>query len=212
MPSILRRMNSREAVSSQLSAFSQRCMPSAALLAAVFAAGCTYVPNHFQEQGPSATAQWDSPTAADVKARYAAAPLRQRGWTEMTLTADSGAVEHLPLYFEDPFEDKGDGRTDETDPHNVYRGGWEDYVALPYCFARFTGNWLMFPVSAIVTTPWTIMESDGRLSRQLLGYDHDAIPNGHHVFESTPAPHEAAAAEPAPPENASATPEPPKTS
>ena len=114
----------------------------------------------------------------------------------MTLTSDSGAVDHLPLYFEDPFEDKGAGRTDETDPHNVYRGGWEDYVALPYCFARFTGNWLMFPVSAIVTTPWTIMESDGRLSRQLLGYDHDAIPNGHHVFELAPAPKEHSAPEP----------------
>ena len=161
-------------------------LPISAALVVVLLAGCTYVPNQFREEGPSVTAQWDSPTAADVKARFAAAAQRQRGWTETTVAPGSGAVDHLPLYFEDPFEDKGAGRTDETDPHNVYRGGWEDYVALPYCFARFTGNWLMFPVSAIVTTPWTIMESDGRLSRQLLGYDHDAIPNGHHVFELAP--------------------------
>jgi hypothetical protein len=148
--------------------------------------GCTYVPNQFHEDGPSATMQWDSPTATDVKARFAMAEQRQRDWEQTTLTADSGAVAHLPLYFEDPFEDKGDGRTDETDPHNVYRGGWEDYVALPYCFGRFTANWLLLPVSAVVTTPWTIMESDGKLSRQLLGYDHDAERTPHHVFEVGP--------------------------
>lgn len=157
-----------------------------ATLAASALCGCRYVPNQFREDGPSVTAQWDSATAADVKARYAPAEQRQRGWPETTLTPESGAVAHLPLYFEDPFEDKGDGRTDETDPHNVYRGGWEDYVAIPYGFGRFTANWLLLPVSAVVTTPWTIMESDGKLSRQLLGYDHDAERTPHHVFQLEP--------------------------
>jgi len=152
-----------------------------ATLAASALCGCRYVPNQFREDGPSVTAQWDSATAADVKAHYAPAEQRQRGWPETTLTPESGAVAHLPLYFEDPFEDKG-----ETDPHNVYRGGWEDYVAIPYGFGRFTANWLLLPVSAVVTTPWTIMESDGKLSRQLLGYDHDAERTPHHVFELEP--------------------------
>jgi hypothetical protein len=152
----------------------------------IAAFGCTYVPNQFREDGPAVRAQEDSPTTADVKARYAAAEPRQRGWGGTTVCAESGAVAHLPLYFEDPFEDKGHGRTDETDPHNVYRGGWEDYFAMGYCYARFTGNWLLLPASAIVTTPWTIMESDGKLSRQLLGYDHDAERTPHHVFEIGP--------------------------
>lgn len=146
------------------------------MAALVVLAGCAHVPNHFREDGPSATADWDSPTVADLRAQYQPAPVRQRGWPATTVAAESGAVIHWPLYFEDPFEDKGHGRTDRTHPHDVYRGGWEDYVAFPYCFARFTANWLLLPVSAIVTPPWTLMESDGQLSRQILGYDHDAVP------------------------------------
>lgn len=138
--------------------------------------GCTYTPNYFRETGPSVAAPWDSPTASDVKARFAPAPPRMRPWPATAVAPESGAVVHWPLYFEDPFVDKGHGRTDESDPHNVYRGGWEDYVAALYNPARFTLNWLLLPASAVVTPPWTPMESDGFVSRQLLGYDHDAIP------------------------------------
>jgi len=158
--------------------------------------GCTYIPNYFREDGPSTTANWDSPTAADVKAQHAPAAARQRGWPATAAGPENGAVAHLPLYFEDPFEDKGDGRTDATDPHNVYRGGWEDYVALAYCPWRFLGNAGLLPVSAVVTTPWTIMESDGELSRQLLGYDHDAARTPHHVFEAAPVTDASSTAQP----------------
>lgn len=150
---------------------------SAALTLGVVAS-CAHVPNQFREDGPSVTATWDSPTMADVKSQFEPTPPRQRPWPSATVPAESGAVVHWPLYFEDPFEDKGHGRTDESHPHDVYRGGWEDYVALPYCYARFTANWLLLPVSAILTPPCTLMESDGRLSRQLLGYDHDAAAVG----------------------------------
>jgi len=138
--------------------------------------GCAHIPNYYKEDGPSATADWDSPTAADVKARYEPAPTRHRGWAQATVAAQDGGVPHWPLWLEDPFVDKGHGRTDETHPHDVYRLGWEDWVAFPYGPARWTANWLMLPVSAIVTPPWTVMESDGQLSRQFLGYDHDAAP------------------------------------
>jgi hypothetical protein len=80
---------------------------------------------------------------------------------------------HGPLYFEDPFEDKG-----TTYEHRL---GWEDWFAMPYSYARYTLNWLALPVSMIVTPPWTAMESDGRLSKQLLGYDHDAVPQARGV-------------------------------
>ena len=147
--------------------------------ALVVAAGCAYTPNYYRETGPSVAAPWDSPTASDVKARYASAPLRHREWAPTCVAPENGAVVHWPLYFEDPFVTKGDGRTDETNPRDVYRMGWEDWVALPYGHARFTTNWLLLPVSAIVTPPWTAMESDGFVSKQLLGYDHDATPLGH---------------------------------
>lgn len=161
---------------------------AAGLLLAGAGLGCTYVPNQFKEDGPSTTAQWDSPTVQDLKARFEPSAQRNREWAATYVSAENGAVDHLPLYFEDPFVDKGDGRTDETDPNNVYRSGWEDDVAMPYGLARFTANWLLLPVSAIVTTPWTVMESDGMLSRQLLGYDHDAERTPHHIFEPGPPP------------------------
>jgi hypothetical protein len=49
-------------------------------------------------------------------------------------------------------------------------------VAAPYSYGRYYLNLVALPVSAVVTPPWTAMESDGRLSEQLLGYDHDATP------------------------------------
>jgi hypothetical protein len=92
----------------------------------------------------------------------------------MFVAAENGAVLHGALYFEDPFEDKGAGRTDETDPENVYRLGWEDWVAFPYSYARYTANWLLLPGSMIVTFPWVAHESDGEISQQLVWWDHDA--------------------------------------
>ena len=169
---------------------------TAGLVLVAVGLGCTYVPNQFKEDGPSTTMNWDSPTATDLKAQYQLAQQQHRDWPSASVSAESGAVYHLPLYFEDPFVDKGDGRTDETDPHNVYRSGWEDDVAMPYGLARFTANWLLLPISAIVTTPWTVMESDGVLSRQLLGYDHDAARTPHHIFEAGPPTPTAAESQP----------------
>ncbi|MBK9126948.1 MAG: hypothetical protein IPM13_04010 [Phycisphaerales bacterium] len=143
-------------------------------LLGVGVAGCAYVPNYFKEDGPATTMSWDSPSAADVKARYQPTPVVARTGEPQTLAPKDGVVRHFPVYFENPFVDKGHGRTDETDPLDVYRGGWEDFVAAPYDFARFHVNWVGLPVSFIVTPPVTVQESDGELSRQLLGYDHDA--------------------------------------
>lgn len=137
-------------------------------------AGCTYVPNWFKEDGPSTSMAWDSPSAADIRSRTQPAPQRHRDTAQVTVSPSRGQVYHWPVYFEDPFVDKGHGRTDETNPHDVYRAGWEDYVALPYSPARYIANLVLLPASAIVTPPITVQESDGKVSRQLLGYDHDA--------------------------------------
>lgn len=136
--------------------------------------GCAHMVNYYKETGPSTQMSWESPTAQLVEAKYEPAPARTRGWEQVSVAPRSGAVYHWPLYFEDPFMDKGDGRTDATDPHNVYRLGWEDWVAFPYGIARFTANWLMLPVSVIVTPPGTVMVSDGEISRQMVFCDHDA--------------------------------------
>lgn len=129
--------------------------------------GCAHIANHWAEDGPSAGARLDSPSTADARESYAPAPQRQRDWPQRSVSAVSGAVAHGALYFEDPFEDKGHGRAD-------FAVGWEDYVAMPYGFWRYVLNGTALPVSLVVTPPFVALESDGVLSRQLLGYDHDA--------------------------------------
>ncbi len=63
-------------------------------------------------------------------------------------------VDHLPLFFEDPFE--GMGSEDD-------RFAWtaEEYLCLVYGPSRFLVNGLFAPVSAVVTPPWVTMNSDG---------------------------------------------------
>lgn len=146
----------------------------AACLAATSVAalsGCAGVPNHYRDDSPSAGAELNSPTARQV---YAATTPREtvaaREWESISTTAEDGAVQHWPLYFEDPFEDQGHARRGA----DQYRLGWEDWAATLYGYPRYTVNWMLLPVSAIVTPPWTLMKSDGELSRQALGYTHDA--------------------------------------
>jgi hypothetical protein len=81
--------------------------------------GCSHVPNQWREDAPSADAKLESPSESDIRANCEPAELRHRGWEAATVSAESGAVTHWPLYFEDPFEDKAHGRSD-------YRLGWED--------------------------------------------------------------------------------------
>ncbi|HEY3243516.1 MAG TPA: hypothetical protein VGM03_09210, partial [Phycisphaerae bacterium] len=108
-------------------------------------------------------------TASVVGAERAAAvrTLRQREFSRQTIEPSDGTVTHWPLWYEDPFEDKGseDGE---------FKWTAEDAIAFPYGLARFILNTIGLPASMVVEPPWTVMCSDGRLSRQLLGYDHDA--------------------------------------
>lgn len=147
---------------------------SLALAAGALLAGAGCAHNYWAEDSPAAKSDWNSATMADVYARMTPSAARVRGWPEMKPGVESGTVRHTPLYFEDPFEDKGSGH----DGSDKYRIGWEDYVAMPYGLARHMLNWFGLPVSLVVTPPWMAMESDGRLSRQILGYDHDAIGGG----------------------------------
>lgn len=100
------------------------------------------------------------PALVGVRARAAGSP-------QCVVTAQDGTVTHWPLWWEDPFEDKGsdDGRVAWT---------WEDYAALFYCPARLVVNTVAFPISAMATLPGTVLCSDGRISKQLVWRDHDA--------------------------------------
>lgn len=157
----------------------QRAAIVAGALTLLAALGCAHVENQFREDGPSVAADWNSPTAADVYARFQPAAGRQRAVTPKLTQSARGAVTHGPLYFQDPFEDKGSGHAD-------FRIGWEDAVATPYGYARYTLNWLLLPASMVVEPPWKELESDGILSRQALGYDHDPEPTAAHAEPQVP--------------------------
>ena len=137
-------------------------------LAAVAVAGCQHTINPFVDDLPAV----DEVTTSSVEGARAAprepsAP--RRDFEFVQLYAQDGTVDHWPLWWEDPFEDNGseDGRFAWT---------LEDYYAICYGPGRFILNTMAFPISAYVTKPGTVMCSDGKLSRQRLGYDHDAIP------------------------------------
>ena len=157
----------------------RRFLTGLMLLGGLGLTGCGAMHNPFRETGPAAHEDWDSPTGMDIQTRMQPAEIRSRGWASAEFVGERGATIHGPLYFEDPFVDKGAGRQDKgvgPHAHNKYYVGWEDFVALPYSPARWALNTLAFPVSLIVTPPWTPMESDGEISKQILGRDHDAIP------------------------------------
>ena len=142
------------------------------------ASGCATIHDQFKETGPATTMSYQTPSSADIIARYQGQPEEPRTWPQMTAEVDPSVVVHGPLYFEDPFVDQGTGRTDEKNPNNVYRIGWIDAAAVPYEFGRFAINLVGLPVSMVVYPPWQAQESDGLLSKQLLDYERDAVPVG----------------------------------
>ena len=103
------------------------------------AIGCGAIHNPFSETGPAAREAWDSPTGMDIETRMQPAEARSRGWKESEFVGERGTAIHGPIYFEDPFVDKGTDRQDsgaKAHPHNKYYIDWEDFVALPYSPAR----------------------------------------------------------------------------
>jgi hypothetical protein len=106
-------------------------------------------------------------SAETIRGAGKAAVIRVRPWEQSALAGEDGTVTHWPLWWEDPFEDRG-----SEDGANAWT--WEDYAGMLYCPARFALNTAAWPVSAIVTPAGTVLCSDGRISKQLVWRDHDA--------------------------------------
>jgi hypothetical protein len=168
-------------------------------LLTTFSVGCS----KFQEANP-----WDdrsvagdtvsTPSANGVYAANKQPVIRTRNWEQTSATYENQGVTHWPLWWEDPFSDKGS-------EDGMYAWTYEDYLAMPYGLGRFILNTMAWPVSATVTHPFTVMESDGDLSKGGLGYDHDAEPYKPRSSTEEPLPDESPTTEPLPtPQPASA--------
>jgi hypothetical protein len=153
--------------SSSLTRCNPRC--AAALLALTLAAtgfGCHEYVNPWEDE----TVPADVVTTASVsaaRAQHKQPVLQQRPYEQSALHEQDGSVSHFPLWFEDPFEDRGseDGR---------FAWGYQDYMAPFYGLARMVVNTIGVPVSAVVHPPVPLMVSDGIPSRKVFGHLHDA--------------------------------------
>jgi hypothetical protein len=134
----------------------------------VLAVGCQHMVNPFRDDLP-ATSDVTTASVAGARAAPSRPTVAPRGYEPQPIEAQNGTVAHWPLWWEDPFEDQGS-------EDGTFAWTAEDYLCVAYGPARFLLNTMAWPVSAVVTPPWTVMCSDGKLSRQALGYDHDVAP------------------------------------
>lgn len=141
-------------------------------VAAALLGGCSELINPYVDEVP-ATSEVYTASVAGVQQADTSPVMRVRDFEPAYVSAQDGTVSHWPLGWEDPLVDRGsaDGQ---------YALTWEDYVAIPYGLGRSLVNTMGWPISVAVLPPYTVMGSDGVLSRQALGYDHDAarLPGG----------------------------------
>lgn len=153
-----------------------------AVCVTVFAAlgfvGCAHVNNPYKDSSAVIDDEMTTPSAEGYKGRTEFGQATRRDIAASEVRYENGAVSHWPLWFEDPFEDKGNryvAVADRDAPDNEFAWNWVDYFHIPYGPGRmFFVNTAGYPISAIVTPPGTLMESDGHIDKNLLNYDHDA--------------------------------------
>jgi hypothetical protein len=145
-------------------------------------AGCAHVNNPYIDSSAAIDPEMNTASSRGYAAGHSefGRPVRRQS-AESEVRYENGAVTHWPLWFEDPFEDKGnrylpygDADAERDLPDNEFAWNWVDYFHAGYGPARLVLNVVGFPASAVVQHPGMLMESDGRISRNILGYDHDA--------------------------------------
>jgi hypothetical protein len=156
-----------------------RWISCAAVVAlACASAGCAHVNNPLEDSSATIDADMMTPSAGfyeEERVEFRGVP--RRAWTESDYQIVNGSVSHWGLWFEDPFEDKGnrlDTPPDRDAPDNAFAVNWVDYLHMGYGPGRMLLNIAGFPASAINEPPGLLMESDGRIDRNVLDYDHDA--------------------------------------
>lgn len=142
--------------------------------------GCSHVNNPWVD---SSTVVLDDLTTASAQGycgkREFGSNTWRTNWPASQAVFENGAVSHWPTWFEDPFEDKGNrdvAVADENAADVDFRMNWVDYMHIVYGPARFALNGALWPVSAVVTPPGRLMESDGKLSPSIIDHlDHDPV-------------------------------------
>ncbi|MCK6456615.1 MAG: hypothetical protein L6Q92_08820 [Phycisphaerae bacterium] len=142
------------------------------------AAGCAQLNNPFKDSAAYSRPLMTTPSADAYLSSDTRAPaMAQRHWRASDVRHENGTVTHWPIWFEDPFVDKGNGVTDPADrdaPDNEFAWNGADYLHIGYGPGRWMLNLFGLPFSAVAQPPGCLMASNGRLDKGLLGYDHDA--------------------------------------
>ncbi len=150
----------------------------AGLVAAVLMAGtgCNQLNNPFKDSTAYAQADMTTPSADVYLAQPQGRTLAQRNLPASDVYYESGLVTHWPLWFEDPFEYKGNDRTNPVDrdaPDNVFAWNAVDYFDIAYGPSRMILNAFGLTVSVFPEPPGMPMESNGRIQRWFGTYDYD---------------------------------------
>lgn len=144
---------------------------------AMVGVGCTQLNNPWQDSATAMDAEMTTPSAQGYQGKTEFGRPSRRTTAQAVLYYENGVTTHWPLWFEDPFEDKGNrwrnaGEPDDADVE--FALNWVDYLYLAYGPARLFVNTVTWPIGAVVTPPGMLLESDGRVSKGLVWYDHDA--------------------------------------
>ncbi len=154
-------------------------MASSLAIVATFAVvGCAHVNDPYKDSSGAIDADMTTASAEGFRGKAEFPASHCRNPRQETVLAENGAVSHWPLWFEDPFEDKGNETATPADrdaPDNHFAVTWVDYAHILYGPARMSVNLASLPISMAVTPPGTLLESDGRIDKGLLWYDHDAM-------------------------------------
>lgn len=149
--------------------------------AVLVAAGCAHINNPWVDSGSLINNEMTTPSTEGYLSRAGqSGPINQlqRSWARSEVYRENGAVSHWPLWFEDPFENKGNAirpAAEMDEPDREFAWNCADYLHIPYGPGRMIFvNAVGVPISAVVTPPGTLMESDGYIDKGLVWHDHDA--------------------------------------
>lgn len=151
---------------------------AAALLFLLMPAACAQLNNPFKDSAAYSRDEMATPSTTEyAQTRHGQAPMMRRSWTGSDVYYENGTVTHWPIWFEDPFQEKGNDVTDPADrdaPDNRFAWNAADYLHIVYGPSRYLLNLFGLPFSAVLQPPGWVMASDGRISKGLVWYDHDS--------------------------------------